>query len=105
MYKRQVLAGEFKIFAQTGPAQIYSATETIDHVDFEGQYVLNKRTFSPQEAMLWQTPWPMRTSTAILGFFSFLYAVSTRAPAIQGQYQHDMPPAKLSDALGGVDEW
>ena len=47
-----VLAGEFKIFAQTGPAQIYSATETIDHVDFEGQYVLNKRTFSPQEAML-----------------------------------------------------
>lgn len=47
-----VLAGEFKIFAQTGPAQIYSATETIDHADFEGQYVLNKRTFSPQEAML-----------------------------------------------------
>ena len=47
-----VLAGEFKIFAQTGPAQIYSTTETIDHADFEGQYVLNKRTFSPQEAML-----------------------------------------------------
>lgn len=47
-----VLAGEFKIFAQTGPAQIYSATETIDHADFEGQYVLNKRTFMPQETML-----------------------------------------------------
>ena len=47
-----VLAGEFKIFAQTGPAQIYSATETIDHADFEGQYVLNKRTFTPQETML-----------------------------------------------------
>lgn len=47
-----VLAGEFKIFAQTGPAQIYSTTETIDHADFEGQYVLNKRTFSPQETML-----------------------------------------------------
>lgn len=47
-----VLAGEFKIFAQTGPAQIYSATETIDHTDFEGQYVLNKRTFTPQETML-----------------------------------------------------
>ena len=47
-----VLAGEFKIFAQTGPAQIYSVTETIDHADFEGQYVLNKRTFTPQEAML-----------------------------------------------------
>lgn len=48
----KVLAGEFKIFAQTGPAQIYSATETIDHADFEGQYVLNKRTFTPQETML-----------------------------------------------------
>ena len=47
-----VLAGEFKIFAQTGPAQIYSATETIDHADFEGQYVLNKRTFTAQETML-----------------------------------------------------
>ena len=47
-----VLAGEFKIFAQTRPAQIYSATETIDHADFEGQYVLNKRTFTPQETML-----------------------------------------------------
>lgn len=47
-----VLAGEFKIFAQTGPAQIYSAAETIDHADFEGQYVLNKRTFTPQETML-----------------------------------------------------
>lgn len=47
-----ILAGEFKIFAQTGPAQIYSATETIDHADFEGQYVLNKRTFTPQETML-----------------------------------------------------
>lgn len=47
-----VLAGEFKIFAQTGPAQICSATETIDHADFEGQYVLNKRTFTPQETML-----------------------------------------------------
>lgn len=47
-----VLAGEFKIFAKTGPAQIYSATETIDHADFEGQYVLNKRTFTPQETML-----------------------------------------------------
>ena len=47
-----VLAGEFKIFAQTGPAQIYSATETIDHADFEVQYVLNKRTFTPQETML-----------------------------------------------------
>lgn len=47
-----VLAGEFKIFAQTGPAQIYSATETIDHADFEGQYVLNKRSFTPQETML-----------------------------------------------------
>lgn len=47
-----VLAGEFKFFAQTGPAQIYSATETIDHADFEGQYVLNKRTFTPQETTL-----------------------------------------------------
>ena len=47
-----VLAGEFKIFAQTGPAQIYSATETIDHADFEGQYVLNKRAFTPQETTL-----------------------------------------------------
>src|SRR5699024_10897262 len=34
-------------------------------------------------AMMWHTPWPMRTSTAILGFSSFLYAASTRAPAIR----------------------
>src|SRR5699024_8416049 len=34
-------------------------------------------------AMMWQTPWPMRTSTAILGFSSFLYAASTRAPAMR----------------------
>src|SRR5699024_1548594 len=34
-------------------------------------------------AMMWQTPWPMRTSTAILGVFSLLYDVSTRAPAIR----------------------
>src|SRR5699024_988592 len=34
-------------------------------------------------AMMWQTPWPMRTSTAILGFSSFLYAASTSAPAIR----------------------
>lgn len=47
-----VIAGEFTIFAQTGPAQIYSATSAIDHRDFVGQYVMNKRTLTTQELFL-----------------------------------------------------
>lgn len=47
-----VIAGEFTIFAQTGPAPIYSASSSIDHADFVGQYVMNKRMFTPQETAL-----------------------------------------------------
>ena len=46
-----VIAGEFTIFAQTGPAPVYSATTLIDHADFVGQYVMNKRVLTPQEAL------------------------------------------------------
>ena len=45
-----VIAGEFTIYAQTGPAPVYSATTLIDHADFVGQYVMNKRVLTPQEA-------------------------------------------------------
>lgn len=47
-----VIAGEFTIFAQTGPALIYSATTAIAPADFVGRYVMNKRTFTPQEESL-----------------------------------------------------
>ncbi len=47
-----VVAGEFTIFAKTGPATIHKATVTIDHNDFVGQYELHARAFSPQEQSL-----------------------------------------------------
>ena len=47
-----VIAGEFTIFAQTGPALIYSATTAIAPADFVGRYMMNKRTFTPQEESL-----------------------------------------------------
>lgn len=49
---KTVVAGEFTIFAQTGPAQIYSATSVIDHADFVGKYVMNKRVLSAMETSL-----------------------------------------------------
>lgn len=36
-----VIAGEFTIFAKTGPAVIYKATEAVEHSDFIGKYPLN----------------------------------------------------------------
>lgn len=37
----RVVAGEFTIFANTGPAVIHKATEVIEHADFVGKYSLN----------------------------------------------------------------
>lgn len=47
-----VLAGEFTIFASTGPAVIKKASTFIEHSDFIGKYTLNKRTLTPMEEML-----------------------------------------------------
>lgn len=47
-----VLAGEFIIFASTGPAVIKKASTFIEHSDFIGKYTLNKRTLTPMEEML-----------------------------------------------------
>lgn len=47
-----VLAGEFTIFASTGPAVIKKASTFIEHSDFIGKYTLNKRTLTPIEEML-----------------------------------------------------
>lgn len=47
-----VIAGEFTIFTQTEPAPLYSTTTAIAPADFVGRYVMNKRTFTPQEESL-----------------------------------------------------
>ena len=48
-----VAAGEFTIFASTGPAQIHCAAEVVSHSDFIGKYQLNPgRTLSVTEQML-----------------------------------------------------
>lgn len=47
-----VLAGEFIIFASTGPAVIKKASTFIEHSDFIGKYTLNKRTLTPMEEQL-----------------------------------------------------
>ncbi len=47
-----VIAGEFTIFATTGPATIKRASTFIEHSDFVNQYALNARTFSPTEQQL-----------------------------------------------------
>ena len=47
-----VLAGEFTVFASTGPAVIKKASTFIEHSDFIGKYTLNKRTLTPMEEML-----------------------------------------------------
>ena len=47
-----VLAGEFTIFASTGPAVIKKASTFIEHSDFIGKYTLNKRTLTPMEEQL-----------------------------------------------------
>mgnify|MGYP003191132970 CR=1 FL=1 len=47
-----VIAGEFTIFAQTGPATIKRASTFIEHTDFVNKYALNPRTFTPMEQQL-----------------------------------------------------
>ena len=47
------IAGEFTIFAKTGPAIVRGSVEVIDHKDFVGKYPLNPaRMLSPSEQML-----------------------------------------------------
>lgn len=47
-----VIAGEFTIFAKTGPATIHKATAVVEHEDFVGKYELHKRVLTPQETSL-----------------------------------------------------
>ena len=47
-----VVAGEFTIFAQTGPVTIRRASTFVEHSDFVGKYELNKRTLTPTEQAL-----------------------------------------------------
>ncbi len=50
---KEVVAGEFTIFAATGPATIISkATTVVEHSDFAGKYTMTERTFSPLEQSL-----------------------------------------------------
>lgn len=48
----KVLAGEFGIFAKTGPVVIKKASEIVEHKDFVGQYAFHKRLFTPTEQRL-----------------------------------------------------
>lgn len=48
----KVIAGEFSIFASTGPAVVKKASTFIEHSDFVGKYPLNKRTLTPAEELL-----------------------------------------------------
>ena len=47
-----VTAGEFHIFAKSGPAVIKKASTFINHSDFVGQYTLSSRTLSEDEKQL-----------------------------------------------------
>ena len=47
-----VVAGEFTIFAKTGPATIKKASSFVEHSDFVGKYELHARTLSPIEKQL-----------------------------------------------------
>lgn len=47
-----VIAGEFTIFATTGPAIIKKASTFVEHSDFVGKYKLHERTLSPTEELL-----------------------------------------------------
>ena len=49
---KSVTAGEFTIFAKTGPATIHRLSTIIPHTDFVGKYVMQKRTLSPAEQAL-----------------------------------------------------
>lgn len=47
-----VMAGEFTIFAKTGPATIKKATSLVEHEDFVGKYELHTRTLNDLEKTL-----------------------------------------------------
>lgn len=47
-----VIAGEFTIFAQTGPVTIHRASSFVEHSDFVGKYELSKRSLTPMEQTL-----------------------------------------------------
>lgn len=50
---QMVLCGEFEVFAQTGPAPVYTPSAGIDHSDFVGKYPLDAgRVFSAAEQLL-----------------------------------------------------
>ena len=49
---KSVTAGEFTIFAKTGPATIHRLSTIIPHTDFVGKYVMQKRSLSPAEQAL-----------------------------------------------------
>lgn len=47
-----VMAGEFTIFAKTGPATIKKASTVVEHADFVGKYELHTRKLGAQELIL-----------------------------------------------------
>lgn len=47
-----VSAGEFKIFAKTGPVTVKKASIIIEHDDFIGRFKLHERVFNPSEQSL-----------------------------------------------------
>lgn len=47
-----VVAGEFTIFAKTGPATIKKASIVVEHSDFVGKYEFHARKLNPQEQLL-----------------------------------------------------
>lgn len=47
-----VIAGEFSIFAQTGPVTIHRASIFVEHSDFVGKYELHSRSLTPAEQSL-----------------------------------------------------
>ncbi len=49
---KSVVAGEFVIMAQTGPAVIKKASTVVEHEDFIGKYEFSRRAFNPMEQSL-----------------------------------------------------
>ena len=45
-------AGEFTVFAKTGPAKVVKAPTVIEHADFVGKFPLSSRTLTPLEQSL-----------------------------------------------------
>ncbi len=47
-----IVAGEFTVFAKTGPATIKKASTVIEHSDFVGKYQMHPRVLNPMEQAL-----------------------------------------------------